>query len=384
MRVYLDNNASTAPDPAVIDAIARAMADLPGNSSSAHFAGRSADAAIENARETLGALLDCRAGSLVFTSGATEANNLALVGLWEAQVGSARRRRIVVSASEHPAILETAHHLAAQGAEVVTVPVTGAGAIDLAYLDAVVNEDTLVVSVMAANNETGVINPLAEVVRIAHSVGALAHTDATQAIGRIPVSINDLDIDLLSLSSHKMYGPKGVGALYVSRGIHVEPVLRGGGHERGFRSGTLSTYDIVGFGVAALLASQRLGEAERIAHLRDNFVTSAMKAIKGVTLNGLDSPRLPNTANLWFDGADAEAVMAGMPDIACSSGSACTAATQTPSHVLIAMGMSVQAASECLRFSLGRSTTENELAYAVQQLAESVEHVRHLSTMSNA
>ena len=375
--IYLDNNASTAPDPLVVEAVGNALRQLVANPSSHHAAGLAAARQIETARELLAALVDCRPREVVFTSGATEANNLAMQGVWlGTRTTAPNRNRIVIGATEHPAIYEVATELEHLGAELVVVPVNGCGVLDLFQLAAAVNDKTLLVSVMAANNETGVISALDEVVKIAHEHGAWVHSDATQAIGRIPVSFSALDLDLLSLSAHKMHGPKGVGALVCSRQVPLAGIAIGGGQERGLRSGTLNTPGIVGLGVAANLARSRLQEYTQIEKLRDSFVGKLTQMIPAIEENGRGAARLPNTANLRFVGADADAVMAGMPLLSCSSGSACASAVPTPSPVLLAMGLSSAAASESLRFSLSRTTTEHELNAAVEIISAAVMHVR--------
>lgn len=375
--IYLDNNASTAPDPRVVEAVANALRELVANPSSQHAAGQAAAAQIEAAREQLAALLGCRSREVVFTSGATEANNLALLGAWlGTRTTTPNRNRVVIGATEHPAVHEVAAELVRLGAELVVVPVHSSGLLDLAQLASAVDNRTLIVSVMAANNETGVISALAEVVAIAHGHGAWVHSDATQAVGRIPLSFAALDLDLLSMSAHKMHGPKGVGALVCSRQVPLTGIAIGGGQEHGLRSGTLNTPGIIGLGVAATLARSRLAENAQIEKLRDWFVEQLTQKIPAVEETGHSIVRLPNTANLRFVGADADAVMAGMPLLACSSGSACSSAVPTPSPVLLAMGLSSTAASECLRFSLSRTTTEIELSAAVEIICAAVQHVR--------
>ncbi|CAB4365380.1 MAG: aminotransferase class V-fold PLP-dependent enzyme [Actinobacteria bacterium] len=375
--IYLDNNASTAPDPLVIAAVSEAMASLPGNASSHHAFGFQAADAVERARGSVAGLVGARVRDVVFTSGATEANNLALIGLWEAsRIDSPSRVRVLVGATEHPAVLEVADYLATRGALVHRVRVDSLGRLDLNDLKAHLTDDVLVVSVMAANNETGTLAPLPEVSDLAHSVGALVHSDCTQAMGRVSVDMTRDGLDFMSLSAHKMHGPKGVGALVVRRGVVVFPQLRGGGHERGLRSGTINTPGVVGLGVAAELAASRLGEAIAIRAMTDKFIAKLENTVPEVELNGHPDDRLPNTANLRFVGADAEAVMMGMPQVACSTGSACSAAVPTPSPVLLAMGKSQQHAAESLRFSLSRTTTHEELMTAADLVRDSVAYVR--------
>jgi cysteine desulfurase len=377
--LYLDNNASTAPLSEVLTAVTEGMSTW-GNPASAHDAGRLAAEQIERARESVSGLVGARPGQVVFTSGATEANNLALRGLWEAsRMTVPERTQIVVGATEHPAVLEVADWLAKAGAEVVIVPVDRSGLIDLNVLEDAVSDKTLLVSVMAANNETGVVAPVNAVVQIAHAVGAYVHSDATQMVGRLPLSFVDLELDLLSLSGHKMHGPKGVGALIASRRAPIAPQVLGGGHERGIRSGTLNTPGIVGLGVAAELADASPATSAEVEALRDRLVARLAEALGDVEVNGAAAPRLPNTANLQFAGAEAEAVMANMPEVACSSGSACSSAIPRPSHVLLAMGLTHEEASQSLRFSLSRFTTAGEVDEAVARTSAAVENVRHLT-----
>jgi cysteine desulfurase len=378
--IYLDNNASTAPLPEVVDSVAEVMATCWGNPASAHDAGRVATNEIEQAREAVAELVGARTGQVIFTSGATEANNLALGGLWEAsRLTVPERTQVVVGATEHPAVLEVADRLAKVGAEVVTIPVDRSGLVDLDALAGAVGDHTLVVSMMAANNETGVIAPLGSVMEIAHSVGAYVHSDATQVVGRLSLSFADLDLDLLSLSGHKMHGPKGIGALVASRRAPLAPQTLGGGHERGLRSGTLNTPGIVGLGTAAEHADLSAAASDAMEELRDRLVASLRVSIDDLEVNGDGAPRLPNTANLRFPGAEAEAVMAHMPEVACSSGSACSSAIPRPSHVLLAMGLTHEEASESLRFSLSRFTTVDEVDEAVARIVDSVSSVRRLT-----
>lgn len=381
--IYLDNNGSTSPLDDVAASVTEAMTSFWGNPASAHNAGRLAAERIEQSRECVANLIGARASQIVFTSGATEANNLALSGLWEAsRLTVPERIQIVVGQTEHPAVLEVADWLAKAGAEVVTLPVDQSGLIDLNALMDTVSDRTLVVSAMAANNETGVISPIEVVAEIAHSVGAFVHSDATQVVGRLPLSFLDLDLDLLSLSGHKMHGPKGVGALVASRRTPLAPQVLGGGHERGLRSGTLNTPCIVGLGVAAERADVTPAAIAAVAKLRDRFVAGLNASVDGIEINGAGAPCLPNTTNLRFAGAEAEAVMANMPDVACSSGSACSSAIPRPSHVLLAMGLTHEEASESLRFSLSRFTTTTEIDEAVARTSAAVQNVRHLTGWS--
>jgi cysteine desulfurase len=376
--VYLDNNASTRPDPLVVDAVARASTDLFANPASAqHKYGHLAAEAVAKARAEVAQFLDAPRNAVVFTSGATEANNLAIKGVWtESRAGHSPRDKVLVGATEHPAVLEAAERIAKWGATVVRVPVCDDGQIDLRALESLLDERTLLVSVMAANSETGTLHPLGTVVALARAAGALVHTDATQHVGRLPFSMADSDVDLVSISGHKMHGPKGVGALLVRRGVPIAPQLDGGDHERGRRSGTLNTPGIIGLGVAAELAARRMDQESRVRELRDRLYDAFQSAIEGVTLNGSPTERLPNTLNVRFEGADAEAVMARTPSVACSSGSACHSGASSPSHVLRAMGLSDEQAHESIRFSLSHDTTPTEVDQAAAAISASVASVR--------
>ena len=343
--IYLDNNASTRPDPLVIDAVVRTSLELFANPASGHHVpGQRAAEAVELARAEVAALVDASSSAVVFTSGATESDNLAIKGVWSAgRAGDNRRDKVLVGATEHPAVLHAADRLTSLGARVFRVAVDADGRLDLDALDDMLDERTLLVSVMAANSETGTINPLSEVAHRAQAVGALFHTDATQYVGRLPFSMRDLNADLVSISGHKMHGPRGVGALIIRRGVRIDPEHDGGEHERGRRSGTLNTPGIVGLGVACTLAAGRMADEASVRDLRDRLHRRLADRCGGVTLNGHETERLPNTLNVRFEGADAEAVMARTPSVACSSGSACHSGAQSPSHVLLAMGVSARA-----------------------------------------
>jgi cysteine desulfurase len=375
--IYLDNNATTALDDRVLEAMLPALRHV-GNPSSAHPAGQVARQWVEMARRQVSALLDASPREIVFTSGATEANNLAIKGLVRAS--DPRRRRVVSVTTEHPAILETLRAVEAEGGKVVLVPVDRGGIVDLQHLGDAVDDQTLLVTVMAANNETGVLAPLPQVAEIAHAGGALLHTDATQLLVWGGVEVDALGVDLLSLSSHKMHGPQGVGALYVRRECswRLAPIQHGGGHERGIRSGTLNTAGIVGLGAAAMLAAgEGPAAALRVRALRDQLHHQLEESAAPVLINGHSGDRLPGTLNLSFPGADAEAVMAGAPHVAVATGSACSTGHPGPSHVLTAMGVSDEQAACSLRFGLSRFTTAEEITTAAGLIANSVVRVRN-------
>lgn len=375
--IYLDNNASTPPDPEVSEAVGWALRDLYANPSSLHPAGRRAAAAVERAREQVAALISCGPRAIAFTSGATEADNLAIHGLWEgSRSAGSPRNTIIVGATEHAAVLQCARSLRAEGARVIEAPVDRFGVIALDALRDLVDEDVLLVSVMAANSETGTLAPLSDVAAIAKERGAYVHTDATQYVGRLRLDMEALDLDAVSLSGHKMHGPKGVGALAVRRGVPIASQTQGGGHERGMRSGTLNTPGIIGLGVASELAIGRFGDTGTVVGLRDRLHQWLCVRLEGVTLNGHPNERLPNTLNLRFSGADAEAVMASLGRVACSAGSACSSGIPAPSHVLVAMGLNSQEAHQSLRFSLSRYTTAFDVEAAVDEIASAVTFVR--------
>lgn len=376
-EIYLDNNATTALDERVLEVMLPVLRHV-GNASSAHLAGQSARHWVEDARQQVSALLGASPREIVFTSGSTESNNLALKGLFHG--ASPGRRRVVSVTTEHPAILETLEAMAAEGADVVLVPVDHDGLVDLQRLGDAVDEETLLVTMMAANNETGVLAPLPQVAQIAHGSGAVLHTDATQLVAWGGADVDTLGVDLLSLSSHKMHGPQGVGALYVRRdfGWRLATIQHGGGHERGMRSGTLNTAGIVGLGAASVIAASE-GEvaANRVRALRDQFHRQLGELAGPVVLNGHPVSRLPGTLNLSFPGADADAVMAGAPDVAVATGSACSTGQPAPSHVLTAMGVDESQAACSLRFGLSRFTTAEEVTTAADRIAGSVARVRY-------
>lgn len=380
-EVYLDYNGSAPLDPQVAEAMIPVLRDGVGNASSVHRFGQRQAAPVEEARECVAALVDASPSGVVFCAGATEANNLALIGL--AEGAPAERTRIVVSAVEHASVREPAQWLLEQGrAKVDVVGVTQGGFVDLDELDSLLGPDVLAVSVMAANSETGVLNPLVGVAERANAVGALFHCDATQMVGRLPLSMGDTPIDLLSLSSHKICGPGGVGALVGTRRslAQLRPVIHGGGHERGLRSGSLYVAGIVGLGVAAELANGvRDSETARVEALRNRLVQGLRAGLAGVHENGDPSRRLTNTASVRFEGADAEAVVFNMDPVAVSTGSACSSGSIEPSRVLLAMGLSRDEAFESVRFSLGRFTTEAEVDTAIQQAVKAVERVRAMT-----
>ncbi|TAE27108.1 MAG: cysteine desulfurase [Cytophagales bacterium] len=400
--IYLDNNATTRIDPRVLDVMMPFLTDNFANAASTHPFGVGASEAVKRARQQLADLLRCEPHELVFTSGATEAINLAMKGVCER--ADPTRKHIVTVQTEHKAVLDVCAYLETRGFEVTYLPVEPAtspraGLLDLDVVRAAIRPDTLLVSVMWVNNETGVIQPIREIAQIAHAAGALLMTDATQAVGKLPIDVDYNEIDLLTFSAHKFYGPKGVGGLFVRQRrpnkVRLEAVLHGGGHERGLRSGTLNVPGIVGIGMAAELAPvaedvqtrpfaspDRMvfvdaSETRRIASLRDTLET-ALLTIPGTRVNGSTEHRLYNATNVYFEQCDSDALIMGLEGIAVSNGSACTAASIDPSHVLLAMGLDEQEAFSCLRFSLGRFNTEADVAATVAAVKGVVEELRAL------
>ena len=370
--IYLDYNATTPCDPRVVEKMLPYFTEIYGNPSNGlHQQGRRSAKAVDEARQNIARLIGASAKEIVFTAGATESNNLAILGLARSQAGG-ERKRIVTSAVEHKSVLGPCNKLAEAGFDIVILPVDSGGRVVEEAAQQAITEDTLLVSVQLANNEIGTIQPVAELSNIAHSVGAVFHCDATQAIGKIPVDLYQLGVDLGSMSAHKLYGPKGVGALFVSRGIRsssIEPVIYGGGQENGIRSGTTNVPAIVGFGEACALADNALREEEmRICALRDFFEEELSERIPEVTINGKSHDRLPNTSSLTFTDVDADALILNLSMLMVGTGSACSSGAIGPSHVLEAMGLSRDQAHSTIRVSLGRFTNEQEILMAVEDI----------------
>lgn len=374
--VYLDNHATTPVDPRVLDAMLPCYREHFGNAaSSTHAWGWKAQAAVESARRQVAAIIGGSPREIVFTSGATESNNLAIDGL--ARRMPADRRHIVVSAIEHKSVIEAARRLAAAGWRLTEVPVRTDGRIDLSALEQAVGDGAGLVSVMAANNEIGVLQPLGDVAALARAHGALLHVDGAQAVGKIPLDVTETGIDLLSLTAHKIYGPKGCGALYVRRKVDLMPMIVGGGHERGLRAGTLNVPGIVGLGAAcAIAAAEMVDETRRLARLRDRLLEGLRARVPGVNVTGSMAHRLANNLHVSFDGVDGESLMIGISDIAVSTGSACSSASATPSHVLAAIFGPDKVPPASIRFGLGRFTTEDEIDYAIDRFSTVVAHLR--------
>ena len=382
LPVYLDYHATTPMDPRVLAAMLPFFSENFGNAASrTHAFGWRATEAVDAARAQIAAIISARsAEEIVFTSGATESVNLAIKGV--AWANRFKGDHIVTVATEHRAVLDTCGRLENEGFRVTYLPVDQHGLVALDRLGAAITDRTLLVSVMAANNEVGTMAPLAEISRIARERGVLFHTDATQAVGKMPMDVQAMGVDLLSFSAHKMCGPKGVGALYVRRGVKLTSLIDGGGHEFGLRSGTLNVPAIVGFGAACEICGQEMAvENNGVQRLRGRLRAALVAALDNVFLNGHPTERLPGNLNLSFAGAQAEAVMAVMKDVAVSSASACTTANVEPSHVLRAMGVKRSLAHCSIRFGLGRFTTEEEIDYAAQRVIETVRHIRVMSPM---
>lgn len=380
----MDNHATTPVDPRVLDAMLPFLTEHFGNASSKHHAfGWRAEEAVDAARGEVALAIGASEKEIVFTSGATESNNLAIKGV--AAALREKGRRIVTAVTEHKAVIDPLKRLEKEGFEVVWLAVDGEGRVDLDGLRAAVTPQTILVTLMAANNEIGVLHPLAEIGRIAKERGVLFHTDATQAVGKVPVDVEAMQIDLLSLSAHKMYGPKGVGALYVRRReprVRLAPMLEGGGQERGVRSGTLNVAGIVALGAACRIATEMMpDEAPRLARLRDRLHAGIAARLDGVYLNGPPVDRLPNNLNLSFTCVEGESMLMAMDDVAVSSGSACTSASLEPSHVLRALGRGNELAHSSVRFGLGRFNTEEEIDYVIEKIARVVARLREMSPL---
>ncbi len=376
--VYLDYHATTPVDPRVLEAMLPYFTEVFGNpASSSHQWGWKAQEAVEEARRRVAALIGASAREIIFTSGATESNNFAIKGC--AASAPAARRHMVCSAIEHKSVLEGCKGLEKIGSDFTCtiVPVGRDGRVDLDALAGVVTEQTALVSVMAANNEVGVLQPLAEIAAIAHAKGALFHTDAAQGVGKVPIDVQAMNIDLLSLTGHKMYGPKGCGALYVRRRTELCPMIQGGGQERGMRSGTLNVPGIVGLGMACLIDKREMAtESPRLASLRDRLLEGLRLRVGGVRVNGSMEHRLPHNLHVAFDDVDGASLLVGISDIAVSSGSACSSASATPSHVLLALYGTEHVPSATIRFGLGRQTTEDDIDYTIEKFAAVVKHLR--------
>ena len=382
--IYMDYHATTPVDPRVFEAMRPYFTELFGNPASRnHSFGWQAEDAVEKARKQIASLIGATAKEIVFTSGATESNNLAIKGV--AEMYAEKGNHIITAATEHKAMLDTCKRLEKEGCRVTYLQVQTNGLVDLNQLRDAITDKTILISIMYANNEIGVVQPIAEIGKIAKERGVLFHTDAVQAVGKIPVNVIADNIDLLSISGHKIYGPKGVGALYVRRKgprVQLTAQIDGGGHERGMRSGTLNVPGIVGLGEACAIAQAEMpAESKRMAYLRDKLKDKLMAALDEVYINGTMEHRLPNNLNISFAYVEGESLLMGINDIAVSSGSACTSATLEPSYVLKALGAGDDIAHSSIRFGLGRFNTEEEVDYVAGKVIEVVQKLRELSPL---
>lgn len=380
--IYLDHNATTPLHPRVLAAMEPWLRDRWGNPSSPHRLGHEARVAVERARERIAQGLGFRPSEVVFCASGTESDNLALRGVARALAG--RGRHLVTTAVEHHAVLHTGRALEREGFRVTCAPVTGDGVVDVEALAAALGPETVLVSVMHANNETGVVQPVEEIAALARSRGVLFHTDAVQTVGKLPRRPGELGADLVTFSAHKIRGPKGVGALCVREGTPLEPVVTGGAQERGLRAGTENVAGIVGLAEAVALALEgSAGEEDRLGALRDRLEREVVAGLRGVRVNGAGAPRVPNTSSLSFGGVDGESVVLGLDllGICVSTGSACTTGDPEPSHVLLAMGVPPRLAQGTVRISLGQETTEEDVQAAARALVETVERLRRISSV---
>jgi cysteine desulfurase len=384
LPIYMDNHATTRVDPRVLEAMLPYFSQVYGNAASRnHQFGWKAEEAVEKGRKQVADLINASAKEIIFTSGATESDNLAIKGV--AWMYREKGNHIVTAPTEHKAVLDTCKRLEKEGSQVTYLPVQKDGLINLDDLKAALTEQTILVSVMAANNEIGVLQPIAEIGKLCRERGILFHTDAVQGVGKIPLDVQAMDIDLMSISAHKMYGPKGVGALYVRRKnprVQLTPIIDGGGHERGMRSGTLNVPGIVGLGKACEISKQEMAaESERLRAWGDRLKDGILSQLDEVYINGSMEHRLPNNLNMSFAYVEGESLLMGINDIAVSSGSACTSATLEPSYVLKALGVGDELAHTSIRFGLGRFNTEEEVDYVIRRVVETVKRLRELSPL---
>ena len=380
-RIYLDNNATTPVLPEVLREMQRYYAEYFGNASSIHHHGQETRAAVERARESVAALLDCSGSEIVFTSGGTEADNLAIFGL--TQAGD----HVITSTIEHHAVLNSCKHLEGAGCEVTYVRVDGRGLVDPDDVRRALRPATKLITIMMANNETGVLQPVREIGKVAAEADVYFHSDAVQAAGKVPVSVKEIGCDLLSISAHKMHGPQGVGALYVRKGTKLLPMLHGGSHERSRRAGTENVPGIVGLGKAAEVAKQAFGRGDlvQIAAMRQRIEDRILSDVEATGINGDGAPRVPNTTNIYFDYIEGEALVIALDlkGLAVSTGAACSSGAIEPSHVLTAMGLPSDRARASLRFSLGKQNTSEEVDFALSLMPQTVGRLRELSPVYN-
>lgn len=382
--IYMDNSATTACDPRVVEAILPWFTSKPGNAASrSHAFGWEAEEAVSLARKQVAYVIGASPKEILFTSGATEGNNLAIKGV--AEMYAKKGKHIITCLTEHKAVIDTCKHLETEGYEVTWLEVDNHGRISMDELRAAIREDTILVTLMAANNEIGTAHPIGEIGALCHERGVFFHCDATQAIGKLPIDVEAQKIDLLSLTGHKIYGPKGCGALYVRRRnprVRLKPQIDGGGHERGMRSGTLNVTGIVGLGKACAILNEEMDKD--IAHcsaLRDRLESKLMDALEHVEVNGCREARLPNLLNISFAYVEGESLLMGIKDVAVSSGSACTSASLEPSYVLRALGVEDELAHSSIRFSVGRFNTEAEVDYVADLVIQAVNRLREMSPL---
>ncbi len=381
-RIYMDHSATTPVAPEVLEAMLPYFSEKFGNASSLHSFGIEARQALEASREKVAKLLGANPEEIIFTSGGTESDNLALKGIAyrNREIGS----HIITSCIEHPAILETCRKLEKDGFDVTYLPVTSDGFVDLAALESAIRKDTILISIMHANNEIGTIQPLEEIGRLAAKKDIYFHTDAVQSLGKIPTDVNALGVDLLSLSAHKLYGPKGVGALYIRKGTRLNSIIQGGGHERGLRSGTENVAGVVGLARAADLARETMiQEAERLAKLRDRLARLVLAKVKDAWINGSMKKRLPGNLNFGFRYVEGESLLLFLDSkgIGVSTGSACSSKKLEPSHVLLSLGLKPEECHGSLRISMGRSNTQDEVDFVAECIVEAVERFRSISAL---
>ena len=384
LPIYMDYHSTTPVDPEVLEAMLPYFREHFGNAASRNHAfGWNAEAAVDHAREQIGSLIGCKPQEIVFTSGATESDNLAIKGV--AYAMKHRGDHIVTSVIEHHAVLDSCRRLEKEGFRVTYLPVDKAGLVDPMAVEEAITDKTILVTIMYANNEIGVLQPVKEIGAICRQKGIVFHSDAVQAVGKIPARVDDLNVDFMSLTAHKMYGPKGVGALYVRMTkppVKLVPLMDGGGHERGRRSGTLAVPGIVGFG-AACVKCERVMEEEgkRLVGLRERLKKGIFERLDHVTLNGHPEKRLPGNCNISFEFVEGESLLMAMKEVAVSSGSACTSATLEPSYVLMALGVGEELAHSSIRFGLGRWNTEEEVDFVVEKVGERVKRLREMSPL---
>ena len=381
-RIYMDHSATTPVAPEVLEAMLPYFSEKFGNASSLHSFGLEAKEALEESREKVAGLLGAKPEEIIFTAGGTESDNLALKGI--ARKNQKSGKHIITTRVEHPAILECCRKLEKEGFEVTYLPVTNEGLVEIATLESAIRSDTILISVMHANNEVGTIQPLEEIGRLAAEKDIYLHTDAVQSVGKIPTDVNKLGVDLLSLSAHKLYGPKGVGALYIRNGTRLESIIQGGGHERGLRSGTENIAGIVGLARAADLAGETMTmEAERLTQLRDHLAELVLLKVKESWINGTMKMRLPGNLNFGFKYVEGESLLLFLDSIgiSVSTGSACSSHKLEPSHVLLSLGLKPEECHGSLRITLGRSNTLEEVDYVALGIAETVERFRGISAL---